>query len=78
MRRSHKFDKPFRPEPITAQLLPKVTLQQEEALALNAAMYPLSPAQAQSMRRVYLGHIMALNKEIQRLKARLGDETTGD
>jgi hypothetical protein len=78
MRRSHKFDTPFEPEPITAQLLPQVTLQQEEALALSAAMYPLSPAQAQSMRRVYLGHIMALSEEIQRLKARLGDDAAGD
>jgi hypothetical protein len=78
MRRSHKFDMPFEPEPITAHLLPSTTLQQEEASALSAIRYPLSPIQAQSLRRMYLGHIMALNKEIQRLKARLGDDAAGD
>lgn len=78
MRRSHRFDAPFVPKPITPRLLPQQTLEQEEASALSQHRYPLSPVQAQSLRVRFLGHIKALDEEIARLKARLPDEATGD
>lgn len=68
MRRVHKYDTPFVPTPITPRLLPRQTLEQEEALALSQNRYPLSSVQAQSLRVMYLAHIKALDEEIAKLK----------
>lgn len=68
MRRSHRFDAPFTPAPITPHRLPQQTLEQEEALALARNGSPLSAREAKTLRYMYLAHIKALEAEIAKLK----------
>lgn len=68
MRRSHHYDAPFVPTPITPHLLPQQTLEREEVLALARNGSPLSIREAKTLRCMYLAHIKALDEEITKLK----------